>query len=308
MNKAAKIYIAGHRGLVGSAIKRKLERQGYQNLLCRTSKELDLRNQQAVEDFFQAEKPEYIFLAAAKVGGIQANNNYPANFIYDNLVMQSNVIDAARRHGVKKLLFLGSSCIYPKFAPQPMQEADLLTGILEPTNEPYAIAKIAGIKMCQAYNRQYGTQFICAMPTNLYGPEDNFDLANSHVLPALLRKFHEAKITEKPTVTVWGTGRPKREFLHVDDLADACHFLMLHYQDNEIINIGTGKDLTIKELAQMIKEIVGYQGEIIFDSTKPDGTPRKLLEVSKIYKLGWQAKISLKEGIKQTYQWYQTYF
>ncbi|MEG6521761.1 GDP-L-fucose synthase [Desulfotomaculum sp. 1211_IL3151] len=308
MNKAAKIYIAGHRGLVGSAIKRKLEQQGYQNLLCRTSKELDLRNQQAVEDFFQAEKPEYIFLAAAKVGGIQANHNYPADFIHDNLVMQSNVIDAASRHGVKKLLFLGSSCIYPKFAPQPMRETDLLTGTLEPTNEPYAIAKIAGIKMCQAYNRQYGTQFICAMPTNLYGPQDNFDLENSHVLPALLRRFHEAKRTESPTVTVWGTGKPKREFLHVDDLADACHFLMLHYQDNEIINIGTGKDLTIKELAQMMKEIVGYQGKLIFDPTKPDGTPRKLLEVSKIYKLGWQAQISLKEGIKQTYQWYQAYF
>jgi GDP-L-fucose synthase len=304
MNKEAKIYIAGHRGLVGSAIKRMLERQGYQNLLWRSSKELDLRNQQAVEDFFQAEKPEYIFLAAAKVGGIQANNTYPANFIYDNLIIQSNVIDAAWRHGVKKLLFLGSSCIYPKFAPQPMKEKHLLTGTLEPTNEPYAIAKIAGIKMCQAYNRQYGTQFICAMPTNLYGPYDNFDLENSHVLPALLRRFHEAKIVGKPTVMVWGTGNPKREFLHVDDLADACHFLMLHYQDNEIINIGTGKDLTIRELAQMVKDIVGYQGEIIFDPTKPDGTPRKLLEVSKINELGWRAKISLEEGIKQTYQWY----
>ncbi|GAB6181522.1 GDP-L-fucose synthase [Desulfotomaculum defluvii] len=304
MNKDAKIYIAGHRGLVGSAIKRKLEQNGYQRLVYRTSKELDLRNQQAVEDFFQTENPEYVFLAAAKVGGIHANNSYPANFIYDNLIMQTNVIHAAFRHGVKKLLFLGSSCIYPKFAPQPMKEDDLLTGILEPTNESYAIAKIAGIKMCQAYNRQYGTNFICAMPTNLYGPYDNFDLENSHVVPALLRKFHEAKVQIKATVTVWGTGKPKREFLHVNDLADACHFLMQHYQDNEIINIGTGKELSIRELAQMVKEVVNYQGEIVFDTSMPDGTPRKLLEVFKINRLGWQSKISLKEGIKQTYQWY----
>lgn len=307
MEKHSKIYIAGHRGLVGSAIKRKLEQKGYSNLICRTSGELDLRNRQAVEVFFAAEKPEYVFLAAAKVGGIHANNTYPAEFIYDNLAIQVNVIHSAYLHGVKKLLFLGSSCIYPKFAPQPMKEKHLLTGELEPTNEPYAIAKIAGIKMCQAYNRQYGTNYISVMPTNLYGPNDNFDLENSHVLPALIRKFHEAKIQNKPEVEVWGTGKPRREFLYVDDLADACVFLMENHDYEDIgafVNIGTGEDLTIKELAEIIKKIVGYKGELVFNTEKPDGTPRKLLDVSKLHALGWQAKMSLEDGIKMTYEWY----
>lgn len=309
MQKECKIYIAGHRGLVGSAIKRRLAQAGYANLVYRTSGELDLRNQQAVEEFFKAEKPDYVFLAAAKVGGIQANNTYPAEFIYDNLIIQTNVIHSAYLHQVKKLLFLGSSCIYPKLAPQPMKEEHLLTGELEPTNEPYATAKIAGIKMCQAYNRQYGTNFISVMPTNLYGPNDNFDLETSHVLPALIRKFHEAKVQNKPTVEIWGSGRPRREFLYVDDLADACVFLMENYTYKDIgifVNIGTGEDLTIRELAEMIKGIAGYQGELVFNAEKPDGTPRKLLDVSKLHALGWQAKTSLEDGIKQTYEWYSS--
>ena len=307
MEKHSKIYIAGHRGLVGSAIKRKLEQKGYSNLIYRTSGELDLRNQQAAEEFFKTEKPDYVFLAAAKVGGIHANNTYPAEFIYDNLTIQTNVIHSAYLYKAKKILFLGSSCIYPKFAPQPMKEEHLLTGELESTNEPYAIAKIAGIKMCQAYNRQYGTNYICVMPTNLYGPNDNFDLENSHVLSALIRKFHEAKIQNKLEVEVWGTGKPRREFLYVDDLADACLFLMENYNYKDIgafVNIGTGEDLTIKELAETIKRIVGYKGEMVFNTKKPDGTPRKLLDVTRIKNLGWQAKTSLEDGIKSTYEWY----
>lgn len=305
MNADSKIYVAGHKGLVGSAIVRRLEELGYTNLLYRTSAQLDLRNQQAVEDFFAVEKPEYVFLAAAKVGGIHANNTYRAEFIYDNLAIQLNVIHAAYRHGVRKLLFLGSSCIYPKFAPQPMKEEHLLTGELEPTNEPYAIAKIAGIKMCEAYNSQYGTNFISVMPTNLYGPNDNFDLENSHVLPALIRKFHEAKVENKPEVEIWGTGEPKREFLYVDDLADACVFLMNNYDYRDLgsfVNIGTGEDLSIKQLAEMIKDIVGFDGGIKFDSSKPDGTPRKLLDVSRLKSLGWAAGTSLEEGLKKTYE------
>lgn len=304
MKKDAKIYVAGHRGLVGSAILRKLQADGYTNLVYRTSQELDLRARNQVDKFFEEEKPEYVFLAAAKVGGIVANNEYPADFIRDNLMIQTNVIDAAYRNGVKKLLFLGSTCIYPKFAPQPLKEEYLLTGELEPTNEPYAIAKIAGIKMCQSYNRQYGTKYISVMPTNLYGPNDNFDLHTSHVLPALIRKFHEAKENNAPYVEVWGTGTPRREFLHSDDLADACVFLMKNYEDNEIINIGVGEDISIKELAEKIKEVVGYQGEIKFDTTKPDGTPRKLVDVSKINALGWKASISLDEGLQKAYQWF----
>jgi GDP-L-fucose synthase len=304
MNKDAKIYVAGHRGLVGSAILRKLQADGYTNLVYRTSQELDLRDRNQVDRFFKEEKPEYVFLAAAKVGGIVANNEYPADFIRDNLMIQTNVIDAAYRNGVKKLLFLGSTCIYPKFAPQPLKEEYLLTGELEPTNEPYAIAKIAGIKMCQSYNRQYGTKYISVMPTNLYGPNDNFDLHTSHVLPALIRKFHEAKENNASYVEVWGTGTPRREFLHSDDLADACVFLMKNYEGNEIINIGVGEDISIKELAEKIKEVVGYQGEIKFDTTKPDGTPRKLVDVSKINALGWKASISLDEGLQRVYQWF----
>jgi len=302
MNKDSKIYVAGHRGMVGSAILRKLQKEGYSNIVTKTSKELDLRNQKDVEDFFQQEKPEYVFLAAAKVGGILANNTYRAEFIYDNLMIQSNVIHSAYKYGVKKLLFLGSSCIYPKYAPQPMKEEYLLSGYLEPTNEPYAIAKITGIKMCEAYRHQYGCNFISAMPTNLYGPNDNYDLNNSHVLPALIRKFHEAKINNKKEVIVWGTGNPRREFMHVDDLADACLFLMLNYNDGKFVNIGTGKDISIRELAGLIKTIVGYEGNIIFDTTKPDGTPRKLLDLSYIHSLGWHHKIELDEGIKMTYQ------
>lgn len=304
MRKDAKIYVAGHRGLVGSAILRKLQADGYTNLVYRTSQELDLRDRNQVDRFFEEEKPEYVFLAAAKVGGIVANNEYPADFIRDNLMIQTNVIDAAYRNGVKKLLFLGSTCIYPKFAPQPLKEEYLLTGELEPTNEPYAIAKIAGIKMCQSYNRQYGTKYISVMPTNLYGPNDNFDLHTSHVLPALIRKFHEAKENNASYVEVWGTGTPRREFLHSDDLADACVFLMKNYEGNEIINIGVGEDISIKELAEKIKEVVGYQGEIKFDTTKPDGTPRKLVDVSKINALGWKASISLDEGLQRVYQWF----
>ncbi|MCB9070715.1 MAG: GDP-L-fucose synthase [Calditrichae bacterium] len=304
MKTTSKIYIAGHRGLVGSAIARRLASNGFNNLVLKRSAELDLRNQAAVAAFFEKEQPEYVFLAAAKVGGILANNDYPADFIYDNLMIQSNIIHHSYRNGVKKLLFLGSSCIYPKFAPQPMKEEHLLDGKLEPTNEPYAIAKIAGIKTCQSYNRQYGTQFISVMPTNLYGPNDNFDLQSSHVLPALIRKFHEAKLAGKPAVEIWGTGSPKREFLHADDLADACVYLMQHYSDNDIVNIGVGEDIAIKDLALLIKDIVGFSGELTFDTSKPDGTPRKLLDVSKLNGLGWKAGISLRDGITQTYQWY----
>ena len=305
MEKDAKIYIAGHRGMVGSALVRKLNKEGHQNLLLATSSELDLRNQQAVSDFFEKEKPDYVFLAAAKVGGIQANNTYRAEFLYDNLMIQTNVIHHAWVNGVKKLLFLGSSCIYPKMAPQPLKEEYLLTGLLEPTNEPYAIAKIAGIKMCDAYRDQYGCHFISAMPTNLYGPHDNYDLANSHVLPALLRKFHEAKIKGEKTVTIWGSGTPLREFLHVDDLADACYFLMEHYDEKGLVNIGVGHDLSIRDLALMIKDITGFEGSLHFDSSKPDGTPRKLMDVSKLHQLGWKETISLKEGIERVYREYE---
>ena len=305
MEKDSKIYIAGHRGLVGSAIHRKLTQEGFTNLITRSSRELDLRDQPAVAAFFAAERPEYVFLAAAKVGGILANHTYPAEFLYDNLAIQNNLIHQSYRNGVKKLLFLGSSCIYPKFAPQPMPEDCLLTGALEPTNEPYAIAKIAGIKLCQAYNRQYRTRYISLMPTNLYGPNDNFDLQTSHVLPALIRKFHEAKLAGRSAVEIWGSGSPRREFLHVDDLADACHFLMQHYEASEIVNVGVGEDIPIKELALLIKDIVGFAGELTFDPSKPDGTPRKLLAVGKLTALGWRAKIGLREGIAGTYRWYR---
>jgi GDP-L-fucose synthase len=304
MEKTAKIYIAGHTGLVGSAILRSLQAQGYAKFLLRTIDELDLTQQSLVESFLQHEKPNYVFLAAAKVGGIHANNTYPADFIYINLQIQTNIIHAAYQSGVKKLCFLGSSCIYPKFAPQPIKEDSFLDGKLEPTNEPYAIAKIAGIEMCQAYNRQYGTNYISVMPTNLYGLYDNFDLKSSHVLPALIRKFIEARKEDAPSVTVWGTGSPKREFLFVDDLADACVYLMNNYQGSEIVNIGVGEDVTILELANLIKEEVEYEGTIVFDTTKPDGTPQKLLDVSKIHQLGWKAKTPLREGIRKTIQWY----
>jgi GDP-L-fucose synthase len=341
MNRNSKIYVAGHTGLVGSAILRRLQSEGFSKLIARSHKELDLTRQAEVETFFKAEKPEYVFLAAAKVGGILANNTYPAQFIYDNLVIQTNVIHAAYRTGAKKLLFLGSSCIYPRECPQPMKEEYLLSGKLEPTNEPYAIAKIAGIEMCRSYNRQYGTRFISVMPTNVYGPGDNFDLATSHALAALIRKFHEAKIGGQPaslvtspcqgrqesedriqnarigdqafeignrrgieTVTIWGTGAPRREFLHVDDLADACVLLMKNYDESEIINIGVGKDITIRELGELISDIVGFQGSIEYDPSKPDGMPQKLLDVSRLGELGWRAKISLREGIEMTYRWY----
>ncbi len=336
MNKSSRIYVAGHTGLVGSAIYRRLQAEKYANLIVRRHADLDLLRQKEVEAFFQAERPEYVFLAAAKVGGILANNTYPAEFIYQNLLMESNVIHSGYLAGVRKLLFLGSSCIYPRECPQPMKEEYLLSAKLEPTNEPYAIAKIAGIKMCQSYNRQYGTRFISVMPTNLYGPGDNFDLETSHVLPALVRKFHEAKIREtnppeaggmrsevggeeilasnlkrsapqtshNSFVTIWGTGEPRREFLHVDDLADACVFLMQNYNESEIINIGAGKDITIRELADLIKDIVGFKGSIIYDASKPDGTPRKLLDVSRLHSLGWRNRISLREGIKDTYRSY----
>jgi GDP-L-fucose synthase len=304
MNKTNKIYIAGHRGLVGSAIKRKLESLGYVNLITRTHSELDLTNQKAVNSFFETEKIDYVFLAAAKVGGIYANNNYPADFIRENLQIQTNVIDSAWKNKVKKLQFLGSSCIYPKFAPQPISEDSLLTGELEPTNEWYAIAKIAGIKMCQAYKRQYGFNAISLMPTNLYGIGDNFHPENSHVLPALIRRFHEAKEVGKSEVVVWGTGTPKREFIYVDDLADAAVFLMENYDSEEIVNVGVGEDVSIAELAILIKEIVGFQGELKFDTSKPDGTPRKLLNISRLKSLGWSPKISLSEGIKSTYTWF----
>ncbi len=301
MELNAKIYVAGHRGMVGSALCRALAQRGHTQLLTRTSRELDLRNQAAVADFFAAERPDYVFLAAAKVGGIHANNTYRGEFLYDNLMIQNNVIHQAHVHGVKKLLFLGSSCIYPKLAPQPLREDYLLTGLLEPTNEPYAIAKIAGIKLCEAYRAQYGSNFISVMPTNLYGPHDNYDLQNSHVLPALLRKFHEAKTEGKPFVEVWGSGTPRREFLHADDLADACLFLMDGYDQPELINIGVGDDVSIKELALLIKDIVGYDGELRWDSSKPDGTPRKLMDVSKLHALGWQHRIALADGIRAVY-------
>ncbi|MBW3583334.1 MAG: GDP-L-fucose synthase [Euryarchaeota archaeon] len=304
MNKDSKIYVAGHRGLVGSAIMRKLEAEGYQKLVSRMHAELDLTDQKVVDAFFAKERPEYVFLAAAKVGGILANSTYPAEFIRDNLLIQTNVIDSAYRHGAKKLEFLGSSCIYPKHAPQPMMEEHLLTGPLEPTNEWYAIAKIAGIKTCQAYRDQYGFDAISLMPTNLYGPGDNFDLQNSHVLPALIRKFHEAKENDDSEVTVWGTGSPKREFLHVDDLADAAVFLMNEYSDREFVNVGVGEDLSIRELAEAIKEVVGFEGGLVFDTSKPDGTPRKLLDVSRLRSLGWEAKIHLEDGLRTTYSWY----
>lgn len=343
MNKNAKIHVAGHKGLVGSAIVRRLQAEGYQNLLLRTSKELDLRNQAAVDAFFAAERPDYVFLSAAKVGGIHANNSFPADFIRDNLQIQTNIIDAAYRHGVTKLLFLGSSCIYPKMAPQPLKEEYLLTGELEATNEWYAIAKIAGIKMCQAYRRQYGFNAISLMPTNLYGPNDNFDLENSHVLPALIRKFHLAKLAEagdgeavardearhgripddilqmlglirrngafvrnasSPKVMLWGTGAPRREFLHVDDLADASLFLMLHFDDEKIVNVGTGDDVSIRALAELVQGTIGFQGDIVWDASKPDGTPRKLMDVSRLERLGWKSRIPLTAGIKAVYEDY----
>jgi GDP-L-fucose synthase len=317
MELGSRIYVAGHRGLVGSAITRRLQSEGDFNLMRRAHHELDLTRQAEVEAFFKREKPEYVFLAAARVGGILANNTYPAQFIYENLLIESNIIHSAYQVGVKKLLFLGSSCIYPRDCPQPMREEYLLSGKLEPTNEPYAIAKIAGIKMCQSYNRQYGTHFISVMPTNLYGPGDNFDLETSHVLPALVRKFHEAKARNRnpeirdqgwqtdDSVTIWGTGTPRREFLHVEDLADACVFLMNHYEHSEIINIGVGKDISISELADLIKDITGFQGAIRYDRSKPDGTPRKLLDVSRLQALGWRPKISIREGIEDTYRWYK---
>lgn len=302
MNLNSKIYIAGHRGMVGSAIMRNLQKKGYTNFVTRSSAELDLRNQQAVVEFFEKEKPEYVFLAAAKVGGIQANNVYRADFIYENLMIQNNVIHQAYLNQVKKLMFLGSSCIYPKMAPQPLKEDYLLTGLLEDTNEPYAIAKIAGIKMCESYKRQYGCNFISVMPTNMYGPNDNYNLSNSHVLPALIRKFHDAKESNAPFVEMWGTGTPMREFLHADDLGDACVFLMKNYDGEQFVNIGSGTDLTIKDLALLIRDIVGYKGEIKHDLSKPDGTPRKLMDVSYIHSLGWKHNIELQEGIKQVYE------
>jgi len=305
MEKQDKIYIAGHRGMVGSAIKRKLERDGFKNLICRTSEELDLRNQAAVHSFFESERPDFVFLAAAKVGGIMANDSYRADFIYENLMIESNIIHASWKSAVKKLMFLGSSCIYPKFAPQPLKEEYLLTGLLEHSNEPYAIAKIAGIKLCDAFRAQYGCNYISVMPTNLYGPNDHYDLKNSHVLPALIRKIHEAKINNESFVTIWGTGEPKREFLHVDDVADACVFLMEKYDNSGLVNVGSGKDLTILELTKLVAEIAGYTGEIHRDLSKPDGTPRKLMDVSKINAMGWKARISLEDGIRMVYEEYQ---
>jgi GDP-L-fucose synthase len=302
MNTTNKIYIAGHRGLVGAALQRLLQRKGYENIITRSSAELDLRNQLAVRQFFESEQPDYVFMAAAKVGGIYANNTYPAEFIYDNLMMQNNVIHSAYQSRVQKLLFLGSSCIYPKLAPKPIQEDSLLTGLLETTNEPYAIAKIAGIRMCQAYQRQYGCRFISCMPTNLYGPGDNYDLDHSHVLPALLRKFYEATQQQSPTVTIWGSGKPRREFLHVDDMVAACYFLMQEYESPEIVNIGVGADNSILEMAQMIQRISGYTGALVLDESKPDGTMQKLLDISRMDALGWKASISLEEGVRRTYE------
>ena len=304
MNLDAKIYVAGHRGLVGSAIVRNLEAKGYKNIICRTHKELDLTNQEDVRRFFEEEKPEYVFLAAAKVGGIHANNTYPADFIYDNLMIQNNVIKAAHDFIVKKLLFLGSTCIYPKMAPQPIKEEYLLTGSLEETNEAYAVAKIAGLEMCKFFKRQYGDNFISCMPTNLYGPNDNFDLKNSHVLPALIRKFHEAKVNNSEAVEVWGPGTPLREFLYVDDMADACVFLMENYDGEQHVNIGTGEEVSIRELAETVKEVVGFEGELVFNTDMPDGTPRKLTTVEKLHGLGWKHKVSLNEGIKLAYNWF----
>jgi len=302
MKKSDKIYIAGHRGMVGSALVRKLKKEGFNNFVLRTSAELDLRNQAAVLAFFNKEKPDFVFLAAAKVGGILANDTYRAEFIFDNLMIEANIINSAHNHGVQKLMFLGSSCIYPKMAPQPMSEEHLLTGVLEPTNEPYAIAKITGIKMCDAYRDQYGSNFISVMPTNLYGPNDNYDLKSSHVLPALIRKFHEAKKNELNEVVMWGTGSPKREFLHVDDLADACFYLMQNYNEPGLVNIGTGTDISIQDLAELIKKIVGFKGIIVNDLSKPDGTPRKLMNVNKLANAGWKAKIMLQDGIKMVYE------
>ncbi len=304
MKKNSKIFVAGHRGLVGSAIVRNLEKKGYNNIICKTHKELDLTNQQAVRRFFEEEKPEYVFLAAAKVGGINANNTYPADFIYENLMIQNNVIKAAHDFEVKKLLFLGSTCIYPKMAPQPIKEEYLLTGALETTNEAYAIAKISGLEMCKFFKRQYGDNFISCMPTNLYGPNDNFDLKNSHVLPALIRKFHEAKVNNSETVEVWGTGTPLREFLYVDDMADACVFLMENYNGEQHVNIGTGEEVSIRELAETIKEVVGFKGKLVFNTEMPDGTPRKLTTVDKLHELGWTHKVGLNEGIKLAYSWF----
>jgi GDP-L-fucose synthase len=302
MNKRDKVFIAGHKGMVGGALVRKWTNQGHEQLIVKSSKELDLRNQEAVNSFFEKEKPDFVLLAAAKVGGIAANNTFRAEFLYDNLMIEANVIDAAYRNGTKKLLYLGSSCIYPKMAPQPLKEEYLLTGSLEETNEPYAIAKIAGIKLCETYRDQYGCNFISVMPTNLYGPGDNYDLNTSHVLPALLRKFHEAKEMDAKEVTIWGTGQPRREFMHVDDLADACYFLMENYDQKDFINIGVGKDLSILELAQMIKEITGFDGQIVHDLSKPDGTPRKIMDVSRLTAMGWRAKINLREGIESVYR------
>lgn len=304
LSNAARIYVAGHRGLVGSAVVRALNAQGYRNVIVRTHQELDLTEQRDVREFFEAEKPDAVVMAAARVGGIFANNSKPAVFIRDNLLIQDNVIDAAHRSGVAKFVFLGSSCIYPKMAPQPIKEDYLLTGPLEPTNEWYAVAKIAGLKMCQAYRREFGFKAISLMPTNLYGPGDNFDRENSHVLPALIRRFHEAKLRNDATVTVWGTGTPRREFLHVDDMADAVIYLLKHYDEEPIVNVGWGKDVTIHELAELVMSIVGYRGRLQFDSSKPDGTPRKLLDTERLTKLGWRPKISLKDGIAQTYRWF----
>ena len=304
MKKTDKIFVAGHRGLVGSAIVRNLQQQGYENIITADKARLNLIEQDQVRQFFQTEKPDYVFLAAAKVGGIYANNTYRGEFIYDNLMIQSNVIDAARKSGVKRLLFLGSSCIYPKLCPQPIKEEYLLTGALEPTNEPYAIAKIAGLKICQAYNDQYKTNFISAMPTNLYGPGDNFDLKSSHVLPALMRKIHEAKQAKAKSVTIWGTGRPYREFLYIDDMAEACIFLMNHSTVPDIINVGSGQEVSIAELAEIICQVIGYEGKLVFDTNMPDGTPRKFLDTEKLKNLGWKPKINLVEGITKTYQWY----
>lgn len=301
MKQTDKIYVAGHRGMVGSAIVRRLQKDGFNNIVTRTSAELDLRSQEATAAFFAEERPDYVFLAAAKVGGIVANNTFRAEFIYENMMIQSNVIHHAYVNNVKKLMFLGSSCIYPKLAPQPLKEEYLLTGLLEPTNEPYAIAKIAGIKMCDAYRAQYGCNFVSVMPTNLYGPNDNYDLKNSHVLPALLRKFHEAKKNNAEEVVVWGTGTPLREFLHADDMADACFYLMQHYNEEGLVNIGVGEDISIKDLALLVKKITGYEGKLVFDTTKPDGTPRKLMDVSKLHGFGWKATIALEEGIASVY-------
>ena len=306
MNKEATIYIAGHRGMVGSAIQRRLTALGYEKIITMSSAELDLRIQERVNEFFEAERPDYVFLAAAKVGGILANNTYRADFIYENIMIQSNVIHSAYATGVKKLMFLGSSCIYPKMAPQPLKEEYLLTGLLEPTNEPYAIAKIAGIKMCDAYRSQYGCDFISVMPTNLYGPNDNYDLQNAHVLPSLVRKFHEAKLNNAPEVNIWGSGTPKREFLHADDLADACVYLMNNYSDAGLVNIGTGEDISISDLAGLIQKVVGYEGAVVYDSTKPDGTPRKLMDVSKLTGLGWKFSIPLEKGLELVYKEYQS--